>query len=248
MNEGQHILVFGASSAICAALLKLYAAKGATFYLVARDAQKLIAQTDDLQVRGGTVAGTESYDFNQWDAHDGVVKRAVESLGWIDVVIVAHGTLPDQSQCEVSPASVRACMEENFTSAAIILQCCAAALSVQGSGTLVAISSVAGDRGRKSNYVYGAAKSGVDALLQGLHARFTGSAVEVVNIKPGMIKTPMTQEMKAGALWSTPEVIAPKILRAITTGGGVYYVPGYWRFIMFVIRSLPNAIVARLPI
>lgn len=248
MKNGQRILVFGASSAICSELLKLFAQQEAAFYLVARDAAKLAAQIDDLKVRGGIVAGHECYDFNQWDAHESVVGRAVEALGQIDIVIVAHGSLPDQSDCETSPASVRACMEDNFTSAAIIIQSCAAALAVQGSGTLLAISSVAGDRGRKSNYVYGSAKSGIDTLLQGLRARFTAAGIQIVNIKPGMIETPMTAHMKSGALWSTPEAIAPKILRAVEKGGGVYYVPGYWRYIMWVIRLLPNAVMARLPI
>lgn len=248
MKNRQRILVFGASSAICSELLKLFAHKEGSFYLIARDAPKLSAQKADLEVRGGNVAGQECYDFNQWDTHEAAVGRALEALGQIDVAIVAHGSLPDQSECETSPASVRACMEDNFMSAAIIIQCCAAALSVQGSGTLLAISSVAGDRGRKSNYVYGSAKSGIDALLQGLRARFTGTGIQIVNVKPGMIETPMTAHMKSGALWSTPQAIAPTIMRALEKGGGVYYVPGYWRFIMWVIRLLPNAIMARLPI
>jgi len=248
MNSGQRVLVFGASSAICSELLKLLASSEGYFYLVARDSFKLAVQVADLEVRGGTIAGHESYDFNQWELHEAVVGRAVESLGQIDIVIIAHGSLPDQSDCESSPAAMRACIEDNFTSAAMIIQCCAGALAVQGSGTLLALSSVAGDRGRKSNYAYGSAKSGIDALMQGLRARFTGSSVEIVNIKPGMIETPMTAHMPSGALWSTPEAIAPQLLRAIEKGGGVYYVPGYWRFIMLIIRSLPNAIMARLPI
>ncbi|MFT4822200.1 MAG: decaprenylphospho-beta-D-erythro-pentofuranosid-2-ulose 2-reductase [Halioglobus sp.] len=248
MIDGQRILVFGASSAICSEVLKLFAPNEATFYLVARDENKLAAQIDDLKVRGGTVAGHEVYDFNQWEAHEAAVQRAVASLEKIDIVIIAHGTLPNQSECETSPASMRACMEDNFSSAAIIIGCCAAALATAGSGTLVAISSVAGDRGRKSNYAYGSAKAGIDALLQGLRARLTASGINVVNIKPGMIKTPMTQDMNSGVLWSTPELIAPKIIRAMSKGSGVYYVPGYWRYIMFIIRALPNAVMAKLPI
>lgn len=248
MKNGQRILVFGALSSICTEVLKLLASHNAQFYLAARDEAKLTAQKDDLQCRGATVVGYESYDFNQWKHHEAVVGRAVDALGRIDTVIVAHGSLPDQALCESSADAMRVCMEDNFTSAAIIIQCCSAVLATQGSGTLAIISSVAGDRGRKSNYAYGAAKSAIDTLLQGLRARFTGSPIQIVNIKPGMIDTPMTQHMPHGALWSTPQAIAPKILRAITRGNGVYYVPGYWRYIMLVIRLLPNAILARLPI
>jgi decaprenylphospho-beta-D-erythro-pentofuranosid-2-ulose 2-reductase len=121
-------------------------------------------------------------------------------------------------------------------------------LAQQGQGTLAVLSSVAGDRGRKSNYVYGAAKAGVDALLQGLRGRFSDTDVNIVNIKPGMVVSPMTADMKHGMLWATPEAIAPKIHRAIASGRAIYYVPGYWRIIMIIIRALPTRLLARLPI
>lgn len=110
--------------------------------------------------------------------------QARDSLGKFDIAIVAHGSLPDQEQCETSPAAVKPCMDDNFTSAAIIIQACAQQLALQGHGTLAVVSSVAGDRGRKSNYAYGAAKAGIDTLLQGLQGRFSGSRVKVVNVKP----------------------------------------------------------------
>jgi short-subunit dehydrogenase len=248
MNTQQRILVFGSTSAICHEVLKLYAVEGAHIFLVARNPEKLAAIADDLVARGAVVVGSAVYDFNDWQQHENSVLEAVKRLGAIDIAIIAHGSLPDQLKCETAAAPLMACMEDNFTSAAIILQAAARQLELQGSGTLAMVSSVAGDRGRKSNYMYGAAKAGIDTLLQGLQGRFSGSDVKVVNIKPGMIITPMTAHMQHGAIWATPASIAPGIHRAIANGKRVCYLPGYWRFIMLVIRCLPTSVLARLPI
>lgn len=248
MKRESRVLVFGATSAICHEVLKLYAAADARFFLVARSQQNLAAISADLAARGGTVVGTIAYDFNDWQKHEASVKQGHSLLGVIDIVIVAHGSLPDQAECESSSAAVKMCMDDNFTSASIVVQACARQLTQQGHGTLAIISSVAGDRGRKSNYVYGAAKAGIDALVQGLQGRFFGSGVKIVNIKPGMIITPMTAHMQHGVIWATPAAIAPDICRAIAKGQKVCYVPGYWRLIMFIIRCLPTAVLARLPI
>ena len=143
----------------------------------------------------------------------------VAALGTVDLVIVAHGSLPEQADCEQDDALVAACMDDNFTSAAVIMHAAARCLAEQGRGTLAVISSVAGDRGRKSNYTYGAAKAGLDAVAQGLQGRFSGTAVRVVNIKPGMVASPMTAHMDQGPLFATPEGIAPRIQRAVCRRG-----------------------------
>ena len=194
------------------------------------------------------MGGTASYDFNDWQQHESTVLRGRECLGDIDIAIVAHGTFPDQADTETSSAEVKDCMDNNFTSVAIVAQVVTQQLALQGRGTLAVVSSVAGDRGRKSNYTYGAAKAGIDALLQGLQGRFSGSAVKIVNIKPGMVISPMTADMKHTAIWATPEGIAPAIYKAIAKGRRVSYVPGFWRLIMLVIRCLPTAVLAKLPI
>jgi decaprenylphospho-beta-D-erythro-pentofuranosid-2-ulose 2-reductase len=244
----KNILVFGATSAICHELLKLYASTGANFFLLARNDAKLAAVSQDLVARGGKVAGQSCFDFSLLGKLEVAVVHAKAELGHVDLILVAHGTLPDPEKCEASMATVKTCMEDNFTSTAVIIQAAAGLFAIQGKGTLAVFSSVAGDRGRKSNYVYGAAKSGIDTLLQGLQGRFFGTDIRVVNIKPGMIDTPMTQGMETGALWSTPRAIAPTIHRAIAKGRRVCYVPGYWRLIMLVVRCLPTSILARLPI
>lgn len=248
MSQGKRILVFGASSAICHELLKIYAKQSAQFFLVGRNMDKLQAVSDDLVARGGSVVGTRGYDFTEVGEHASSVAQASQKMGEIDLVLVAHGAFPEQAASEESSVVLSNCLDENFVSAAVIAQTCAQQLASQQHGTLAVVSSVAGDRGRKSNYSYGAAKAGLDAFLQGLQGRFSGTQVKIVNIKPGMIKSPMTAGMKQGLFWSTPEIIAPQMERAITRGSKVVYVPGYWRLIMLVIRLLPTRVLAALPI
>ncbi|NQX89549.1 MAG: SDR family NAD(P)-dependent oxidoreductase [Halioglobus sp.] len=242
------VLVYGATSGICHEVLKRYATEGAGFFLVGRNAQKLAAVADDLVARGGEVLGSSSYDFKDWGQHEPVIAQAVERLGAIDVALVAHGTLPEQLETEVSTAATQACMDDNFTSVTVVTQALAQQLALQGQGKLAVISSVAGDRGRKSNYTYGATKAGIDAFLAGLQGRFSGTDIRVVNIKPGMTVSPMTAHMAHGLLWSTAQDIAPGIHNAINRGTPVHYAPGYWRLIMLIIRLLPTAVVAKLPI
>lgn len=248
MADPRNIVAFGATSAICVALLRRYAPGGARFFLVARDADRLAACAADLTARGAQVSGTSAYDFNANERHGVTLKESAAALGAVDLIIVAHGSLPAQADCESDDAAVEACMADNFTSAAVIMHAAARLLDAQGRGTLAVISSVAGDRGRKSNYTYGAAKAGLDAIAQGLQGRFAGTPVRVVNIKPGMVASPMTAHMEQGPLFATPDGIAPRMQRAIRKGRRVVYVPGVWRYIMWVIRLLPTAVLARLPI
>jgi len=247
VNDPRNILVFGATSAIAHETLKTFAA-GSRMFLVARDAQRLGAIADDLVARGGAVVGRASYDFAEHDRHQQVMAEAAATMESIDLVLVAHGTLPDQAQCEQEVSAALAAIADNFASAAAICTEAANRLADQGHGTLAVISSVAGDRGRKSNYVYGSAKAGLDTFLQGLRARFTGTRVAILTIKPGMIDTRMTADLPKGPLWVTPERIAPAIRRAILRRRAVVYVPGWWRLVMWVIRLLPVAILGRLSI
>ena len=248
MASPRNIIAFGATSAICTALLRRYATVGARLYLIGRSADKLEACADDLAARGADVVGSSDYDFNDNARHTSALENAIAALGEVDLVIVAHGSLPEQADCEQDDALVAACMDDNFTSAAVIMHAAARQLAQQGRGTLAVISSVAGDRGRKSNYTYGAAKAGLDAVAQGMQGRFNGTDIRVVNIKPGMVASPMTAHMDQGPLFASPEAIAPRMQRAIERGSRVVYVPGVWRYIMWVIRLLPTAVLARLPI
>lgn len=242
----RRVLVVGATSAIAEAVCRHYAAAGEALCLAARDAPHLHAIADDLRVRGAARVETITFDALDFDALPALVQAAVDTLGGIDVALVAHGSLPDQAACTRSPALTRREIDVNFTSAAVLLGLLATHLEHAKGGTLAVISSVAGDRGRASNYTYGAAKAGLDAFASGLRHRLHASGVRVVTIKPGFVDTPMTAAFAKGPLWASPQRVARGIVRAIDRGTPVAYVPGFWRPIMAAIRALPQAVFVRL--
>jgi short-subunit dehydrogenase len=240
------VLVIGATSTIAKAVARLLAQRGDCFYLVARNGARTQAVADDLVVRGADGAYFEQMDANDIAAHEPMLKRAAETLGGIDTVIIAHGSLGDQHVCE---QCVQAMMNEIATNGLSVLALATLVgsyLAERGSGTLVVLSSVAGDRGRQSNYVYGSAKALVTTFLSGLRQRLHRRGVCVITVKPGPVDTPMTAGMEKGLLWSDPPRVAAGIVRAIDRRASVVYVPGYWRPIMAVIRSIPERAFRRL--
>jgi len=241
-----NVLIFGATSAIAQAVARRYADAQARFVLVARDPVKLGANAADLAARGATVAGTLVADLEDGDRHGEWFAAAVAALGTLDVVLIAHGTLPDQAQCEADAAAMRRAIDVNFVSAASLATHVAVQFERQRSGTLAVIASVAGDRGKRSNYVYGAAKAGLAVYLQGLRARLAPCGASVLTIKPGFVDTPMTAGFAKGALWATPERVAAAICRAIDARRTVIYVPWFWRPIMLAIRMIPERIFIRM--
>ena len=162
------------------------------------------------------------------------------------MALIAHGTLPDQAECEASAALTRQALQVNALSVIELLTELANRLQAQGSGTLAVISSVAGDRGRKSNYVYGAAKGMVSIFLQGLRNRLHSHGVRVITIKPGFVDTPMTESFDKGVLWARPDRVARDIVSAIDKGRDVVYTPWFWRYILWVIRGIPEGVFKRL--
>jgi decaprenylphospho-beta-D-erythro-pentofuranosid-2-ulose 2-reductase len=241
------VLILGATSAIAQAVACEYAERGARLFLVARDAQRLDTIADDLQVRGAISVETLVADLTNYDRHSEIVAAATDALSDLDTVIVAHGVLPDQAECQQSAADAAYAMDVNFLSVVGLLTPLANWLEVRKRGSIAVITSVAGDRGRQSNYVYGAAKAGLDAFLQGLRNRLYKAGVHVVTVKPGFVDTPMTAHIKdRGALWAQPEDIASGILRAIDKQQDVVYLPRYWRLIMLIIRSIPEKLFKRL--
>lgn len=240
------ILIFGATSAIAEAVARIYAGRGASLCLVARRAEQLDVIAADLAVRGAAAVATATADARALDGLDAVVDEAVGRLGGRDLALIAHGTLPDQSACETSLAALREAMEVNALSVMALASRLAGTLAAQGSGTLAVISSVAGDRGRQSNYTYGAAKAAVDAFASGLRNRLARRGVHVLTIKPGFVDTPMTADFPKGPLWARPEAVARGIVRAVDRGRNVAYLPWFWRPIMWVIRTIPEPIFKRL--
>ena len=240
------VLILGASSAIAQEVAKLMAADGARLFLVARDPARLDIIADDLRVRGAPQVDVLAVDLLERDRHPEIIAAAVDALSGIDTVLVAHGVLPDQAACEASVEAMLTTMDVNFLSTISLLTLLVEPIKERG-GTLAVISSVAGDRGRQSNYVYGAAKAGLSAFLQGLRNRLHDSGVQVLTIKPGFVSTPMTAHIEArGALWAQPEDIAAGIVKAIASRKDEVYLPGFWALIMLIVRAVPEIIFKRL--
>lgn len=236
----------GATSAIAQAAGRRFAEAGDRLFLVGRDMKKLDIVADDLRVRGATQLRTLAADLNDCSRHEDIIRNATQELGGLDTVLIAHGTLPDQQACEQSYEHAERELRTNFLSDVSLLTVIANQFERNRRGIIAVISSVAGDRGRQSNYVYGAAKGGLSIFLQGLRNRLHKAGVRVLTIKPGFVDTPMTRAFKKGALWSTPEVVGDGIYRAIARGRDVVYLPWFWRAIMAAIKATPERIFCRL--
>jgi len=245
----RNIVVFGATSAIAQEALREFVKRGASVYCVGRNPDRLSAVLDDLRVRAGEhqkVAG-QSADLLDIARHSALFAAAREALGDFDAVLIAHGTLPDQAKCEASVDRTLAAIAENATSAVSLLTIAANEFAERGHGVIAAISSVAGDRGRQSNYVYGASKSLLSTFLQGLRNRLARHGVQVVTIKPGFIDTPMTAALpKDGPLWTSAARAGRAVADAMEKGRDVVYVPGYWFLIMTILRHVPERIFKHL--
>lgn len=241
------ILVMGATSAIAMASARLWARQGASFFLVARDAVKLEAAGQDLRARGAASVTTHVMDALDTAGHVEMLETAQRVLGLVDVALIAHGTLPDQARCEGDVQAMMEALASNATSVMALLTIVAPMMERQGQGTVAVITSVAGDRGRPSNYVYGSAKAAVSTFCEGLRARLFRSGVAVVDIRPGFVDTPMTAHLDLpGLLLAKPDAVARRVVKAVERGSGVVYAPAFWWWILLVVRSLPLAVFKRL--
>lgn len=239
------VIILGALSAVGEATARLYAAQGAALVLAGRHAGRLLAVAADLKVRGA--AQVEIAEMDLAKAGGAAIEAALdgwrEALGGIDHVVLAYGVLGDQSALERDLDASGELIDINFRSAALWCLAVAARLEGQKSGSLVVLGSVAGDRGRQSNHIYGASKAGLAVLVQGLAHRLAASGARAVVVKPGFIDSPMTAHLpKGGPLWSSPVQIAAVVRAAADKGGPVVYAPGYWRMILLVIRLVPSFI------
>lgn len=234
------VLVLGATSAIAQAWMRLLAPGGASFFLVARNAIHLEAVIQDLTTRGATAVYAETADLDEIGGHSVLLERAVSALGSLDCALIAHGVLGDQSAGERDFAVAGASLQTNFLSAVSLVTWLANYFSAQYRGTLVVLSSVAGDRGRKSNYIYGSAKAGLNAFLAGVRNRVDRDGVQVLTVRPGFVSTPMTAHVPQGPLFATPDAVAHDILKAMAHRRDVLYTPWFWRWIMTIVRAIPE--------
>lgn len=241
-----NVLIIGATSAIAGACARRWALRGDRLFLVGRDSEKLAAQAADLRVRGAE-AEVFVMDANDLAAHPAMLMAAVAWLGSIDIALVAHGTLPDQRACETDPLLAVQELATNGGSVMALLTLLATRVELQRAGALAVITSVAGDRGRPSNYVYGSAKAAVSVFCEGLRARLFRSGVTVTDIRPGFVATPMTQGLALPArLVAMPDAVARRIVAGIDRGADVVYAPAFWWGIMWIIRYIPRAVFKRL--
>ena len=239
------VLVLGAASTIAEAVCRIYAKEGARLLLVARNGERLESIAADLRVRGASEVSVIAGDLAKIDPAK-VIDESVAGFGNLDVVLLAYGILGDQRECEQDLAQAAQMIDTNFRSATMWALAAANQLEKQKSGTLVVIGSVAGDRGRQSNYLYGATKGGLAVLVQGIAHRLAACGAHAVLVKPGFVDTAMTAHIHGkGLLWSSPEKVAGLIRKAADSGKAIAYVPGYWRLIMAVIKSVPSAIFHR---
>ncbi len=242
----KRILIIGATSAIAEHCARIWAAQGYALHLVARNDQHVQAIASDLKVRGASEVTTYCLDLNDVDRHEDLLRTADDTLGDVDIVLIAHGTLSNQKSCELSVHETLAEIQTNALSTISLLTPIANRFEAKKSGTICVISSVAGDRGRASNYVYGSAKAMVSSFTSGLRQRLQKSNVSVVTVKPGFVDTPMTSSFKKGVLWASPQAVASKIVSAIESNKTEVYVPTFWRSIMLIVRLIPNTIFARI--
>jgi short-subunit dehydrogenase len=242
----RRVLILGATSGIAQNVSRCFAAEHAKLFLVARDSEKLKALTDDLKIRGAESVEICEADLTDNSSHPLIISKSVAVWGGLDAALIAHGTLPDQLSMENDPALLRNSIEVNYVSAVSLLMQLGKVFEDQRSGVLAIIGSVAGDRGRRSNYVYGSAKAGLATFVAGLRLRLATANVQVVLIKPGWISTPMTAHLRQNFLFASPEQAGREIYKAMISPRAVVYCPWYWKWIMGFIRFIPEPIFARL--
>jgi short-subunit dehydrogenase len=235
------VLVLGATSSIAIATMRQLAASHRRFMLVARNGNRLNAVAQDLLARGALTVDTWVMDLDDTAAQPEMLAIAVERLGAIDLAMIAHGVLGDQQAAEADFEIAAAVLHTNFISTVGLLTWLGNHFQGQRGGTLAVVSSVAGDRGRKSNYVYGASKGALNIFLEGLRNRIDRDGVQVLTIKPGFVATPMTAHVPHNALFASPDQVARGILKAIEQRRDVVYVPWFWAGIMLLVRSIPGS-------
>ncbi len=243
----KRVLIIGATSAIAEGLARIYADLKWRLFLVARNADRLEIMRDDLYFRGASVVDTFCMDANEKDKIAEMCKIVWSDADTVDVALIAHGTLPDQKRAQADLVYAQKEFRTNAESVILCMEALAAGFIKQGHGSLAVIGSVAGDRGRASNYLYGAAKSAVDVYASGLRARLFMHGVHLLTIKPGFVSTPMTAQLDLPVLLTaTPAAVARDICKSIAKRKNILYTPWFWRWIMLIIRWLPEGLFKRL--
>jgi len=246
-SASQKVVVLGATSGIALEVQRQLARLGCELLLVARSEQRLEAVQSDLLARGAKQVLTCTADLAAIENHAGIFDFVRRSFPDYDTVLLAYGAMHDQKDSEASVDVLLEELQVNYVSAAAILTLFADDLERRRSGCIAAITSVAGDRGRRANYVYGSAKGALSLFLQGLRSRLHPAGVKVLTIKPGPVETPMTDHLSSAARFAEPERVARDIVRALERRSpDVVYTPKIWRYVMAAVEHIPESVFKRL--
>ncbi|MBP7125934.1 SDR family oxidoreductase [Myxococcota bacterium] len=241
------ILVFGCTSAIAIEAARIWASRKERLFLVARDPRKLEALAGDLRTRGAAQVETLVMDALDFDRHPSLLETAEQALGGpVNQVLLAHGVLSDEARGREDFAVAERDLRVNFLSVVSILTPIANAFEARKHGVIAVIGSVAGDRGRQSNYLYGTSKAAVATFLQGLRNRLWRSGVAVVTIKPGFVDTPMTAHLRKSPLFASPQKVGKGIVRAMDRRKDVVYLPPFWKPILLGVIHVPEGLFKKM--
>ena len=240
------VVFLGATKGIGRALARLLAARGEQLFLLGRDMEDLERSARDLEVRGarGSVAFA-ACDLNDSSSFEPALRAAEAALSGFDTVVVTGGLFATQDNLEADAAFLEKMLDANFTGTVLFCEAARKRLLGRGGGTLCVFSSVAGERGRKPVVLYGASKAGLSAYLEGLDHRYRAAGLRTVCVKPGFVKTSMTEGLKPPPFAGEPEPVARLALRGIDRGTPVVYAPGVWALVMLVVRNLPRVVMRK---
>jgi decaprenylphospho-beta-D-erythro-pentofuranosid-2-ulose 2-reductase len=249
LGNVQSVLVLGGGSDIALATVhRLVERRARTVVLAAHHPDRLGDAADALRAAGATTVEVVPFDADATDTHPALVDDLFDRFGDFDVVLVAFGVLGDQAQAEQDVAAALEIARVNYLGTVSVAVPVAHRLRAQGHGTIVALSSVAGERVRRSNFVYGSSKAGMDGFLQGLGDSLVGSGVKVLVVRPGFVRSKMTEGMDEAPLSTTPDAVADAIVTGLARGSETVWVPGALRYVMMVLRHVPRPIFRKLPL
>lgn len=240
-------IILGATSSIARAFARAVSRNGAQVLLAGRDMKDLEASACDCSLQGAPVAQAIRFDARDATTFAPIIERATGLEGMINVAVFV-GSMPSQGQIDADPSLIAGTVTDNYVGPATFLQVVAPAMEERGGGTVVGVGSVAGDRGRIGNYVYGSAKAGFHTYLSGLRNRHTRFGGHVVTVKPGFVDTAMTWGIEGMFLVAPPDKIADDILRAVEKRKDVIYTPGFWWLIMGIIKAIPERMFKKLSV
>jgi len=240
------VLILGATSAISRSTAEAFAARGYSLYLAGRDVRELERLASDLKIRCRAEVHWGAFEAEDYDSHAGFIEQVKDEMGGLEGVLLAFGYLGEQRLSACDLAERVAVIARNLTGAINLLEPLAAYFEHRKTGFIIGISSVAGDRGRRSNYIYGSAKGGFSIYLQGLRHRLFRAGVRVMTVKAGFVDTAMTYGMPGLFFVARPAYVGEQIVRALEKGRDVAYIPWFWRYLMLVLKLIPESIFKRL--